>query len=259
MITCDFHGRLGNNLFQIATVISLAKKVNADFIFPEYTWAGHRGRIPVDLDIFDYQFNRGDYRHEKEYHESRFEYDQIKPLDDLKIAGFFQSYQYFDEIKNELIEKYFKPNKSISERVSSYEISKNSLGISVRRGDYLMLQNNHCVLSTDYYQNAINDHFQNSVDQIFVFSDDLNWCKSIFGNDVTYVEDSIGVQLFLMAKIKNLILSNSTFAWWGGYLNQQNGTIVIPDPWFGVNNRDKDTSGLYYHNWIKYYHDIVFQ
>ncbi len=52
-----------------------------------------------------------------------------------------------------------------------------------------------------------------------------------------------------MSKLKHLILSNSTFAWWGAYLNQNNGIILAPDPWFGPNNADKNTSGLYYPTW----------
>ena len=59
MITCDFHGRLGNNLYQIATVAAIADKVGTDFILPATTWAGHRGHIPVDLSMFEYDFARG--------------------------------------------------------------------------------------------------------------------------------------------------------------------------------------------------------
>jgi hypothetical protein len=62
------------------------------------------------------------------------------------------------------------------------------------------------------------------------------------------VDDSIGVQLFLMTKMKNLVLSNSTFAWWGAYLNTQHGNIVVPDPWYGP-NYDGRGKGLYYPSW----------
>jgi hypothetical protein len=79
----------------------------------------------------------------------------------------------------------------------------------------------------------------------------------VFGDDVCYVSDKIGVQLFLMSKMKNLILSNSTFAWWGAYLNQNDGIIIVPDPWFGPNYSGKNTNDLYYPKWIKFNHQIT--
>jgi len=258
MITCDFYGRLGNNLFQIATLISLSKKLNVDFILPEYTHAGHRGDIPVDLNIFKYDFKRGDCDTENEYNEKVFGYTNIPPQDKLKIKGFFQSWEYFEDIKESLLNKYFTPSDNIVQSLSKYNISEKSLGISVRRGDYLMLQNNHCVLDVSYYQEVLDTYFQNNIDQIFIFSDDLDWCKQIFGDKVVYIQDSIGVQLFLMTKMKNLIISNSTFAWWGAYLNKNNGIIVSPDPWFGPNYKDKDTKGLYYPSWVKVKHNITY-
>jgi hypothetical protein len=95
MITCNFHGRLGNNLFQIATLISLADKMGVDFILPYLTHAGHRGDIPVDLSMFGYDFKRGECDVVDEYHEKVFEYVEIPYQDKLKIGGFFQSWKYF--------------------------------------------------------------------------------------------------------------------------------------------------------------------
>jgi hypothetical protein len=257
MISCDFNGRLGNNLFQIATVVSLANQIGIDFILPELTHAGHRGDIPVDLSMFAYPFNRGKNEIDHEYHESSFEYGYIEPKDKLNLGGFFQSWKYFENIKELLLNKYFIPSSNVLEGLSKYIISDNSLGISVRRGDYLMLQDNHCVLDVTYYQEVLDTYFQDNIDQIFVFSDDLDWCKSIFGPEVNYVQDSIGVQLFLMTKMKHLILSNSTFAWWGGYLNQNSGIIVAPNPWFGPNNANINTYDLYYKNWVLHNHNII--
>ena len=100
------------------------------------------------------------------------------------------------------------------------------------------------------------------VDSIFFFSDDIPWCRKqvTTGEDsglIHFVEDDKWVQLYLMTQMKHLILSNSTFAWWGGYLNNKSGSIVIPDPWFGPANFHHDTSGLYCPNWIRQNHEIV--
>ena len=260
MITCNLHGRLGNNLFQIATLISIAKRANVDFILPSTTHAGHRGDIYADFSMFGYNFKRGKYETNVIYNEKDFSYSPNYPVhDNLKISGFFQSWKYFEDIKDLLISTYFSPSQQVSTSLSKYNVSPNSLGISVRRGDYLMLQQNHCVLSAKYYQDVLDKHFNNNIDRIYKFSDDISWCKGIFGGDVNYVEDSIGVQLFLMARMKHLIMSNSTFAWWGAYLNQNNGIIVAPNPWFGPAYADKDTKDLYYPSWVVENHNIEVQ
>jgi hypothetical protein len=256
MITCRFNGRLGNNLFQIATILSLSTENNWEAMFDNTTWAGHRGEIPLDLSMFDYKFNRGEYEASNAYNEIEFKYNKILISDNTRISGFYQSWKYFDNIKDDLLNTYYKPSLSIQNNLDKYIISENSLGISVRREDYIMLQHNHCVLSIDYYQNAINKYFQNNIDQIYIFSDDIEWCKSVFGPDVNYVIDDVGTQLFLMTKMKHLILSNSTFAWWGAYLNQNNGTIIAPSPWFGHANLHHDTSDLYYPSWNIESHNI---
>jgi hypothetical protein len=92
-----------------------------------------------------------------------------------------------------------------------------------------------------------------------VFSDDIKWCKSVFGSSVHYVEDTVGTQLFLMTKMKHLIISNSTFAWWGAYLNQNKGIVVAPDPWLGPSYDDSNTNDIYHPDWVKQSHIREFQ
>lgn len=258
MNSCTFNGRLGNNLFQIAATLSLSKKTGESFIFPHTTYAGHRGVIPVDLSMFGYDFPRGELPSENtKYDEKDDTYSPIPITKNLTLSGFYQSYQYFDDIRNDLIDKYFVPNERISEQLSKIQISPNATGVSVRRGDYLMLQQNHCVLSEEYYNEAFEKYCADS-DQLFVFSDDFEWCKQTFGGNVIYVEESAGLQLFLMTKMKHLVLSNSTFAWWGAYLNKTDGNIIMPDPWYGPNNDGKGR-GLKVPNWKVLAHDRKIQ
>jgi hypothetical protein len=258
MIECSFNGRLGNNMFQIATTINLANKLGVEYSIPYTSWQGHRGIRDVDLSMFSYKFNRNQSKNELlDYNEISFEYTEIPIKDNIRLNGFWQSWKYFEEIRESLCGLYFTPSIDIINKLSKYSISDNSLGISVRRGDYLMLQHNHCVLSIDYYQEVIDKYFSNGIDVIYIFSDDIEWCRQVFGNSVIYVNEDIGTQLFLMSKIHNLILSNSTFAWWGAYLNQNNGLIVAPDPWFGPNLSNNYTNDLYYTDWIKHTHKIV--
>jgi len=151
MNSCAFNGRLGNNMFQIAATLAVAKKSGDDVIFPHTTYAGHRGTRPVDLSMFGYNFPRGELPVGNTKHEEKDDnYSPIPSSKNMTLNGFYQSYQYFDDIKEDLIYKYFVPNDEIYERISTLEMSINAAGVSVRRGDYLMLQQNHCVLAEKY-------------------------------------------------------------------------------------------------------------
>lgn len=262
MISCQFNGRLGNNLFQIATVIDIAKKMSSDFILPETSHCGHRGTRTVDLSIFDYDFKRGVLENTDVYNETAFHYNEIPAKENMTISGFYQSWKYFEDVKDDLLNKYFVPSEEVRSNLKNYVYNTQglpTLGISVRRGDYLMLQHNHCVLGVDYYQEALNNLATVAdFELIYVFSDDIDYCKMIFENiPVNYVQEDIGTQLFLMSKMNHLILSNSTFAWWGAYLNQMKGKIIAPSPWFGPNYVDKNTKDLYHPSWEILNHKIV--
>ena len=260
MIHCSLQGRLGNNMFLMAAGLSLAKQLNTSLTVSKTSIAGHRGEISVDLSIFNHPFKQTSQPTlENIYSESHIHYNPIPIQDNTILSGVFGSWKYFEDLKEELCSTYFTPSKQVIENLNKYNVSPNSLGISVRRGDFLMLQQNHCVLSSQYYQESINTYFQNNIDSIYVFSDDIEWCKNIFGEDVHYVEDTIGTQLFLMTKMKHLVLSNSTFAWWGAYLNQNNGIVIAPDPWLGPAYDDKNTNDIYCPTWIKHTHDRIFQ
>ena len=120
MVTCRFNGRLGNNLFQIATAIDVAKKVGTDFVLPEYSYQGHRGSRRVNLDMFEYQFKRGDIDTKYQYIEKTFQYNKVSMIDNLTINGFFQSWKYFESVREELLNKYFIPNKDIQCKLENY-------------------------------------------------------------------------------------------------------------------------------------------
>lgn len=248
-------------MYQTAATIQVAEQLNTDFVLPTKSHAGHYGDISPDFGGFDYNFKFQDVSLPNKFSQPTFGYTPVELKNDMEMHGFFQAHQYFDGIREKLIEKYFKFKDEVIDVAREYEMTENSLGISVRRGDYIQLQHNHCVLSQKYYQDSLG--VVDGIDKVFFFSDDVPWCReNTFLSDedsdlVTFVEDDKFVQLYMMTQMKHLILSNSTFAWWGGYLNNKGGTIVIPDPWFGPANDHHDSSGLYYPNWIKQKHERV--
>lgn len=251
-------------MYQIAATIAVAEQLQTDFVLPTKSHAGHYGDISPDLTGFKYPFIFQDVKLHNKFNQPTFGYTPIPSFeevpDDIELHGFYQAHQYFDGIRDRLINKYYKFTDKVIEDAKRYKITPNCLGISVRRGDYIQLQHNHCVLSMDYYQAAISLPYMMDVDEIFVFSDDIPWCKqniclSEADTGLKFVEGNAFTQLYLMTQMKHLILSNSTFAWWGGYLNDKKGTIIIPDPWFGPANDHHDTSGLYCPNWVRQKHE----
>ena len=250
-------------MYQTAATIKVAEQLNTEFVLPTKSHAGHYGDISPDFSGFSYPFKFQDVELPK-LNQPTFGYTQP----DLKLGqvdyelnGFYQAHQYFDIIRDELVNKYFKFKDEVVEAATKWPITGDCLGISVRRGDYLQLQHNHCVLSKQFYQDALNKI--KDIDKVFFFSDDIPWCKencfcSEEGSDlITFVEDDKWVQLYMMTQMKQLILSNSTFAWWGGYLNTKATKIIIPDPWFGPANDHHDASGLYCPNWTIQKHERV--
>ena len=169
-----------------------------------------------------------------------------------------QSEKYFVH-NRALILDLFAPTTDIKNYITSkYSgiINANALSIHVRRGDYVYLPNHHPVASPEYYTNAINYiTTKTRIDKYIVFSDDINYCKSMFGEseDITYINgEKDYIDLYLMSMCEHNIIANSTFSWWGAWLNQNSDKIVVaPKTWFGTARTDLDTSDLIPENWIK--------
>lgn len=175
------------------------------------------------------------------YEEQGFAYQPIiRPSNgDFVLSGFFQSPKYFDADR---VRAYFYPCKiridEIYERFDGWLNRPNVTGISVRRTDYMQHAHIHPFCGRQYYR----DCFARIPDanDFIVCSDDIAWCKSWFpkefpGKNFLFVENA-GVlnQLYVHAFCKNVILSNSSFCWWAGWLNRIPGhRVFAPSMWFG--------------------------
>jgi hypothetical protein len=123
--------------------------------------------------------------------------------------------------------------------------NENSVFIGIRRGDYLSskkMKNHYGETDLNYYKKAI-DYIKNKVKnpKFYIFSNEIEWIKrnvDIDGEVIyrdNYVSDS--QELYLMSKCKHSIIGNSTFHWWGAWLNNNKGKIVIaPKRWFADNS-----------------------
>lgn len=177
------------------------------------------------------------------------------------LAGNWPTEKYFiaikDVIKNDLT---LKNEMSDQAKKLQAEIDqKISVSIHIRRGDYVQnekTKNLHGGICTlDYYQQAtklIEEKISNPT--YFIFSDDIEWVKENLklDNPVVYVSGQ-GIpdyeELILMSHCQHNITANSTFSWWGAWLNNKpNKIVVTPQKWF---NADTDIRDLIPDGWIK--------
>lgn len=123
---------------------------------------------------------------------------------------------------------------------NSIIVNPNSVSIHVRRGDYFSSNNIkiYGVCDKIYYEKAINEIVKiNPQSYFYIFSDDLQWVKRNLNirSEVTLIRNYDVSQywyIFLMSKCKYNIISNSTFSWWGAFLNDNDSKIVIsPQKW----------------------------
>lgn len=180
--------------------------------------------------------------------------------DGAYVTGFWQAEQYSMRIE-QVIRKDFQfrePAKEVNLEVLERIKSVNAVSIHVRRADYVSVaatNSLHGVCSLEYYQSAI-DYMDSNLDNpfYFVFSDDLSWCRENLnlGNRAFLVAGNSGRKDFedlrLMSNCKHHIIANSSFSWWGAWLNPLTSKIVIaPRQW--MTNPAIDTTDLIPGSW----------
>lgn len=172
----------------------------------------------------------------------------------LYCDGYWQDRRYAEWMVNNVPDLYV-PVQTIPSVINKYLgiiKGENTVSVHIRRGDYLLPQNAYLnVCTSEYYKKAV-EKFIGEKDVIFVvFSDDVNWVKKNlnFGENAIFINDE-GVSpfwdIYLMSKCNHHIISNSTFSWWGAFLNSsKEKRIVAPVRW----RKDRDNPNLYYAWW----------
>ncbi len=166
-----------------------------------------------------------------------------------QMRGFYQSEKYFKGLRTLLLER-FSPLFVMPEELSDVaailpRISERSVFVTVRRGDYIGSKN-HFNLGMDYYEEVAKIIKKKVIDPVFlVFSDDPEWCRTNFrmpgrtiiaGNFDQTRPGHLGredAELWLMSRCRHGIMANSSYSWWGAYLNQrEDGIVIAPKNWF---------------------------
>ncbi len=281
MILAKVVGGLGNQLFIYAAAKTLAKK-NETTLKLDISDYKNEGLRNFQLDYFNTNYEIASLKEIKEfteisfrkkiqnklfnknvYKERKFEFNKrfIKSKSPIYIKGYFQSEKYFEEnktgIKKELSFKI--ETLEINEEILKEIENSNSVSIHIRRGDYLNknIVETHGVLGLDYYNTSIaiiNSKITEA--KFFIFTDSTKWVENnINVSNCTIVSNLYSQSpiqdLFLMSKCKHNIIANSSFSWWGAWLNENvNKIVVAPKKWFGPKG-PKSFDSLYPDNWIK--------
>ena len=242
---CKLTGGLGNYLFQIAATSTLAYRNNDTAIFDfQHVGQAHKN-INLYTDTILRNVQIGYPSPEYSYTEpGDFSYQDIPYAKNLILEGYFQSEKYLDR---EHVLELYKIDHATKLKTDLYNFSKKSVSMHIRRGDYVG-HKNHPVQSMEYYNNAM-QHFTDA--DFIIFSDDIEWCKENFkGSQFTFIHEDDYVELYLMSMCQHNIIANSTFSWWGAWLNtNQNKKVIAPKNWFGMNAQLK-TKNIYCKDWI---------
>lgn len=193
--------------------------------------------------------------------------------DNVSLDGYFQTEKYFSHIREEILadytfaDGYYLPCKEYIDSLPSAPIF-----LHIRQSDNIGREEYHPILPLTYYEEALKEFPEDT--PCFVLTDDIAWCKeqSFFENDRFMFNDNndryqyqtidgLGrmqntllpqVDLCLMSLCSGAIIANSSFSWWGAWLQDDVGKVVAPDPkkWFGTAMTHLDTSDIVPDRWI---------
>jgi hypothetical protein len=223
-----------------------------------------------------YQYNRWDNRLRKWLggkkrtlvREQNFRYDAgfHRLPGSLLLDGFFQTERYFAECQQLIADTFrfpaFAPADPNTAFLRHIETSR-SVSVHVRRGDYVKFASTnaiHGTCSPAYYKNAIGKVLGQFPDaRFFFFSDDPDWVnENLAQGDAagTVITLNTGKDswkdMSLMSRCQHHIIANSSFSWWGAWLNQsKEKTVIAPEKWFRTTDPFYDTTDLLPAGWIK--------
>ena len=268
MIITQLLGGLGNQMFQYAVGRRLAHVLAVELKL-DITWLGKRGNRAYSLENFNVRENFASaseiavvapkgrlgqalakkwpekwpkYIQEKHFH---FDPEILNLHDGVYLKGYWQSEKYFSDVAA-ILRREFTVKTPLSDRsrkLSEMIAAEQSVSIHIRRGDYVAARKTnlvHGVCGLDYYFRCI-DYLKQLVQNahFFIFSDDPQWagdnlkqlCPATFVDYNRAGRDYEDLQL--MSRCNHHIIANSTFSWWGAWLNPREDKIVLaPRQWF---------------------------
>ena len=252
MISIQICGGLGNQMFQIFAALAYSIKYKVPLILPMRGGGGERHTywnnflqalrpVVVDKPIPFRKLN-----------EAGFEFVDIPFINyDFSLVGYFQSYKYFEQYYNNICRllRFDESTIELRGKIQDRIDTENTISLHIRCGDYKNLQDHHPLMPTSYYAKAIetviDETGRDNWDLIYFYEpEDHHYVRDMITslsskfNNISFISVEHGLkdyeQLLLMSLCKNNIIANSSFSWWGAYLNSDRDKIVCrPNTWFG--------------------------
>ena len=247
-------GGLGNQMFQYAFGRSLSLARNIPLFFDRSWFAGKPDFQSYTLDAYDGGSDGPLYT------ERGLPFDQnaLSAPADSVFHGYWQTEKYFnaDVVRKELSRPKGEPSDKMKRIAQDINTAPNSAFVHVRRGDYLSVENQqvHGCQNADYFFGGMRRIEERYETKFFVFSDDTTWCRQTFLGENVQVVDSNNREkhwdVWLMSLCSHAIISNSSFGWWGAWLNPKTERVVIaPKKWFLT--KELDDRDIVPERWIK--------
>jgi hypothetical protein len=251
------YGRLGNQMFQYATLYSIAKARKYDFGVP-YQNKSNNQYFNFSLDEVFENLSAKDSSNIvplHRAHENEFTYNAgiFGISDNTDILGYFQSEKYFKDYRNSLLKEFTFKSSIIEKATDVRSVTKDPvISVHIRLGDYKKLVGKHPVMQKEYYQQALEILPKDLL--IIGFSDEPEEASTLFDSlrrkyFVTNPDDSY-TDMCTMTMCDYHIIANSSYSWWGAWLSETK-KVIAPYNWFGDDNSmPKNWSDIYCKEWI---------
>lgn len=249
-------GGLGNQMFQISHAICQGWKNNVPTIFKCESYTPMQANQPTKyIDNIFKNVTFLNFKSQPNRISTPWQFVDLKLNweSPIEFYGYFQSsknfYGFTDEIK-----KLFYPSEKFLEMIFSKYPELNfekTVSLHIRRGDYTTISSILPVIDISYINKCL-DTIKN-FDKIFIFSDDKEWVEeNIKINNSILVKDLEDYEeLWMISLCKINIMSNSSFSWWGSFLNKNpNKDVYVPSIWFGPSG-ETNYLDIYEENWKK--------
>lgn len=253
-----FDGGLGNQMFQYAFYLSIKKRAKGIWLYDISGAKYHHNGFELDK-IFGVcepvwmhnciikNINRLISVKCLTKEKSGIYFNEVTPINSIgkyvEYKGFWQSEKYFLDVEKDVrntfrfdLSKLNDTSKLVIKKIT--KDSRKYVSLHVRRGDY-MNDPERQVCSLEYYKHAMAYIKAHVLTPVFIiFSDDIKWCRTQFGDDCEYVNWNTGVDswqdMCLMSACAHHIIANSSFSWWGAWLNDNKNKIVICPKYWNV-------------------------
>ena len=234
---------LGNQMFQYAAALGYAQKHGKKLFLNDKSklfdiFEIKSAKISQNADLYSHLTKEQKKELKKvSLNADRFNEKMFNDPDYMVLSGYAHNPHFFENV-NDNLRYEFRFKKSLNEKnvaLAEEMKTQNSICIHVRRGDYL--SNGYPLLSLRYYRNAV-EHIlkkDSETPHLYIFSNDTEWVEKYFKlpyPQTVMVGNNAVEDLHLMTQCRHNVIANSSFSWWGAWLNPNPDKIVVmPDRW----------------------------